>query len=85
MKIFLIIIAVAFACVSWAHEEYGYKHTTQVGPAISGRHCPGNTQVWAVDDDGDGKVDRCVSLIFAHEAFHVRQLPLVDGKCQCPE
>ena len=86
MRILIVfLLCLGFFTTSvMAHEEHGFKHTKEVGPGISGRYCPGLTQVWAIDDNDDGVADRCVLLIFSHNTLHVKPLPLIDGVCKCP-
>ena len=83
----ILILLILFSGSAVAHETHGWKHATEtIGPAISGRYCPGlgTVQIWGLDENDDGELDGCVLIIYIHEKIHIRPVILKDGTCECP-
>ena len=81
----ILLVIIAFVPFANAHEGHGYRHMDgTTGPCIGARHCPDGSQVWTIDDNQDGVADRCITLLFIHNKFHVKdKLLSLDGKCHC--
>jgi len=74
MCLFSLFLYLAFI-LSWhspaeAHEDKGWEHMTEQKGIVGGKFCPMDISVWYIDDDGDGKVDRCLGIIEAHDTLH---------------
>ena len=69
-----------------AHEGHGFYHMDGTsGPIIKSRHCLGSmTQMWFIDMNEDGVVDKCDLIFFDHNKIHRKTMEPVDGKCICP-
>ena len=81
---FLIILSILMisTCTVDAHEGHGYAHQSGSLNVVGQMPC-GLGQVWMIDDDGDNKVDRCVDIRFIHGTIHVKQLDILEGRCDC--
>ena len=84
-KYILICVCIIFVVsTAIAHESNGFKHDSQIGPAIGISRCGLGVQLWWIDKDNDGEIDGCSLVIFNHGKFHQKEIPITNGECVCP-
>ncbi len=80
----LLLLILLFATPAIAHEYGGYKHMKgNTGPIIGQGYCQDGIQLLWIDYNSDGIPDVCKKTIFSHGVLHVKEIPPVDGKCEC--
>lgn len=84
MQILIFVCVLTITTLGFSHELNGFKHESHIGPAIGAAHCGYGIDIWWLDRDEDGVIDGCALLIFSHDKFHVKEIPMIDGKCKCP-
>ena len=94
LKVILIIVFIIIGIAGWSmlminsvygHESDGFVHSSRTGLCVRIKPCPSiGMNLWSIDSDNDKVVDGCKLVLFTHGKFHQRELPVVDGTCQCP-
>lgn len=80
----MLLALLTFTTISYAHESAGYEHQVGKSGMMVGQGPCGMSTMWYHDDTEDGEVNRCSQMMLVHGQVHVKDIPIVDGTCECP-